>query len=202
MAYSLDDFEAQGMLSASQRVCLEGIVQRRQTLAISGPVRSGKTSLLNALLGTLAGTDKSIFVVEDDPEVICHADNVAAEHTLDGVHGQPQTTMRDLVRYALRHSPDLLVVGEVRDGAALEALKGFQAGLQGLMTVHAQSALGTLRRLEQLILEVSLMPQREVIAEAINAVAHMVRLPHGWRCAQILAVEGLDGEQYLTQPLA
>jgi len=109
--------------------------------------------------------------------------------------------MTDLVKKALRHRPDLLIIGEVRDGAALDMLKGFQTGHPGMASVHADSAEGTLLRLEQLVQEVSVDPQRTLIAEAVDVIVHMARHGRTWRATGLLAVEGLDGDRYRTRPL-
>jgi type IV secretion system protein VirB11 len=198
--FPLDDFEQKGILTRRERGLLETALTTGQTLLISGAVGSAKTSLINALLHCLKDSGKRIFVAEDDPELRCDAENVAFLHTLDG-DGGARITMADLVKKALRHRPDLLVVGEVRDGAALDMLKGFQTGHPGIASVHADSALGTLLRLEQLVQEVSVDPQRRLIAEAVDVIVHMQRQGRTWRASGILSVEGLDGDQYVTRPL-
>ena len=109
--------------------------------------------------------------------------------------------MADLVKKALRHRPDLLIIGEVRDGAALDMLKAWQTGHQGLGSVHAESAAGTLLRLEQLVQEVSVDPQRALIAEAVDLIVHMARQGRSWRATGMIAVEGLAGQEYRTRPL-
>jgi len=200
--YPLVDFEAKGILTRQERQVLETALVERKTILISGAVGSSKTSLLNALLHALQETDERIVVVEDDPEIICEALDCEFQRTVRTVGGQALITMRDLCRDLLRHSPDRVVVGEIRGGEALDTARAFQTGHPGLCTIHAASAASTLLRLEQLIQEVSVDPQRPLIAEAIDVIIHMTAYGRLWRATGILAVEGLDSEgHYITKPL-
>jgi type IV secretion system protein VirB11 len=151
---------------------------------------------LNALLHALRNSVERIVVLEDDPELRCEARNTAALRTVDG-----QVTMTHLVQKVLRHRPSRIVVGEVRDGAALAMLRAFQTGHPGLTSVHASSARATLLRLEQLVQEVSASPQRALIAEAVNVIVHLERHGRLWRVTDLLAVEGLCGEDYVLRSL-
>lgn len=200
--FPLEDFVAKGILTAQERMLLEEAVTQRQTLIISGSTGSAKTSLMNALLHYLRDSGLRIFILEDDPELRCTAENTAALHTTDPDRHGARITMADLIKKALRHRPDLLIIGEVRDGAALEALRGFQTGHAGILSIHADSAEGTLLRLEQLIQEVSVDPQRQLIAQTVNLIVHMARHGRSWRATQFLAVDGVDRQgTYRTRPL-
>jgi len=114
----------------------------------------------------------------------------------------PVVTMRDLGKILLRMSARRVIVGEVRDGAAHDMLKAFQVGVSGLCTVHAPSAVETLPRLEQLILEVSYDRQQHLIGEAIDLICHMTPYGDSWRVTELVAVDGWDGHQYNTRRLA
>jgi type IV secretion system protein TrbB len=199
--FPLDDFVTKGILTPQECGVLVEALQTGKTLLIAGSTGSAKTSLINALLHALRDSGQRIFVLEDDPELHCAAANTAALHTTDAAAGGTRITMADLVKKALRHRPDLLVIGEVRDGAALDMLKGFQTGHPGIASVHADSAYGTLQRLEQLVQEVSVDPQRRLIADTIDVIVHMARVGRSWRATGIIAVQGLDGDQYVTTPL-
>jgi type IV secretion system protein VirB11 len=109
--------------------------------------------------------------------------------------------MTHLVQKVLRHRPSRIVVGEVRDGAALAMLRAFQTGHPGLTSVHASSARATLLRLEQLVQEVSVDPQRTLIAEAVDVIVHMARKGRSWRATGLLAVDGWNGQAYRTRAL-
>jgi len=141
--FPLEDFETKGILTPGQRRLIEDAVQQRRTVLIAGAVGSAKTSLTNALLHTLKDSRERIVILEDDPELRCDAAEVETINTSE----HPLITMRDLGKDVLRMSPDRIVVGEVRDGAALDMLKAFQTGHPGLCTVHASSAQETLTRL-------------------------------------------------------
>jgi type IV secretion system protein VirB11 len=209
--FPLDDFEAKAILThhagqrsqrrpvarSTIRATLETALHDRYTILVSGAVGSAKTSLLNALLHDLASSTERIVILEDDPELRCDAQEVQTVHTSD----QPLITMRDLGKDLLRMSPDRIVVGEVRDGTALDMLKAFQTGHPGLCTVHASSAMETLTRLEQLVQEVSVDPQRHLIGEAVDVIVHMEQFARSWRVTDMLAVDGWDGHQYKTRSL-
>lgn len=198
VVFPLEDFEAKGILTPQQRRILEESVQQRQTILISGEVGSSKTSLLNAVLNTLKDSKERIILLEDDPELHCQALEVETMRTTD----HPLVTMRDLGKDLLRMSGDRIVVGEVRDGAALDMLKAFHCGTPGLGTIHADSAPQTLQRLEQLIQEVSVDPQRELIGEAIDRIIHMERYGLLWRATALIHVERYDGAKYIVRQLA
>jgi type IV secretion system protein VirB11 len=93
---------------------------------------------------------------------------------------EPQTSMRDLVKMTLRLRPDRIVVGEVRDGAALEVLKAWNTGHPGgLLTLHANSAADALPRLEDLAMEASAAPPTRLINAAVDMVVFIARTETG-----------------------
>ena len=209
--FPLDDFEAKGILThhpattttrqlvaqPTIRATLEAALFGGYTLIVSGAVGSAKTSLVNAFLHALRDTQERLCVLEDDPELLCDASEVQAVHTSE----EPLVTMRDLGKDLLRMSPDRVVVGEVRDGAALDMLKAFATGHPGICTVHAGSAQETLSRLEQLVQEVSHDPQRHLIGDAVDVIVHLEQVAHSWRVTDLLAVEGFDGRKYTIRSL-
>lgn len=209
--FPFDDFEAKGILThraqtqqgrqlqaqGTIRATLEAALRDRYTIIVSGAVGSAKTSLVNAMLHCLSDSDERIVICEDDPELQCTAAEVEYVHTSE----DPRITMRDLGKDLLRMSPDRIVIGEVRDGTALDALKAFQTGHPGLCTVHAASATETLARFEQLVQEVSIDPQKHLIGEAIDVICHMEQHARSWRVTDLLAVEGWNGHHYCTRSL-
>jgi Flp pilus assembly CpaF family ATPase len=202
-AYPLSDFEAKGILTPRQATLLRESLAARHTILIAGAIGSGKTSILNACLYELRASPERFVILEDAPELICEAADSEGNRTVLAGHGHEAVTLRDLCRRVLRKSPDWIVIGEVRGGESLDLLKAFQVGHPGLATLHADSAMGTLLRLEQLNLEVSLDPQRQLIAEAVDVIFHMEHHGRLFRCTGVLAVDGLDAAsgQYLTRPL-
>jgi Flp pilus assembly CpaF family ATPase len=209
--FPLDDFEAKGILThrtAAQhagrlepqgtiRATLEAALFGGYTIIVSGATGSAKTSLVNAMLDALKGTQERIVLLEEDPELHCEAEEVQAVHTSD----EPLITMRDLGKDLLRMSPDRIVVGEVRDAIALDMLKAFQVGHPGLCTVHAASAIETLARFEYLVQEVSLDPQKHLIGEAVDVIIHLEQVARSWRVTDFIAVDGWNGHRYCIRSL-
>jgi type IV secretion system protein VirB11 len=115
----------------------------------------------------------------------------------------PPVTMTDLVRTTLRLRPARVIVGEVRDGAALDLLKAWNTGHPGgVATLHANSAVDALGRLEDLIGEVSERIPQRAISAAVNMVVAMVRTTAGRRIDSVTAVHGFEDGRYLTEQLA
>jgi type IV secretion system protein VirB11 len=194
--YTLAHYLAQGILTVEQGSVLREALASRQRILISGATGSAKTSVMNALLHAVSTTTERVCILQDDPEIVCSVRNCAFFQTRPGV------SMTQLVMDALRYRPDRLIIGEVRDGAALAMCRAFETGHSGLSTVHAESALGTLSRLEGLIQEVSTTPQQALIGSVIDHIVHMERSARSWRCTAILAVEGWNGTTYVTRRIA
>jgi type IV secretion system protein VirB11 len=111
--------------------------------------------------------------------------------------GDPPVTMADLVRDTLRLRPDRIIVGEVRDGSALDLLKAWNTGHPGgLATLHANSAAEGLIRLEELVAEVSAGVPRAAIARAINVICFIRRTPEGRIVDAVVRVRGWSKGRY------
>lgn len=173
MVYTLENYLAKGWLSEKEINFLRQAIQQRLNILIAGSTGSGKTTFANALLNELANTDDRIIVLEDLPELQVSSKDHVSLKTTDKI------TMRDLVKGSLRMRPDRIVIGEVRDGAALDLLKAWNTGHPGgLCTLHANSASSVMARLEDLILEsVSRVPER-LIKEALDVVLFMTKKGH------------------------
>jgi type IV secretion system protein VirB11 len=134
-----------------------------------------------------------MVILEDSREIRCKAENAVALHTSDAVD------MARLLKSTMRLRPDRIIVGEVRDGAALTLLKAWNTGHPGgVTTIHANSALSALRRLEQLTAEVSQQAMEAVIGEAVNLVVSIERAGRQRRVRQVMHVKGFDGARYQT----
>jgi type IV secretion system protein VirB11 len=134
--------------------------------------------------------------VEDTRELQCKAPNLVALRTKDGV-----ISLSDLVRSSLRLRPDRIPIGEVRGAEALDLLKAWGTGHPGgVGTIHAGTALGALRRLEQLIQEAVVTVPRALIAETINVIAVLSGRGADRRLAELASVTGLglSGDYSLT----
>lgn len=186
--FTLDDYVASGIITRLQRAALRKAVAGRENILVAGGTGTGKTTLTNALLAEIAGTSDRIVLIEDTRELQCTAPNLVAMRTKDGV-----ATLSDLVRSSLRLRPDRIPIGEVRGAEALDLLKAWGTGHPGgFGTIHAGTALGALRRLEQLIQEAVTTVPRPLIAETIGLIAVLVRDGAGRRLSELARVEGLD----------
>ena len=142
-------------------------VLERKNILVAGGTSTGKTTLVNALLAEVAKTDDRVVLIEDTRELQCAAPNLVALRTKDGA-----ASLSDLVRSSLRLRPDRIPIGEVRGAEALDLLKAWGTGHPGgVGTLHAGSAMGALRRLEQLIQEAVVTVPRALIAETIDLIA-------------------------------
>lgn len=195
--FTLDDYAAAGIMSAAQADTLRQGVETRANILVAGGTGSGKTTLVNALLADVAKTADRIVLIEDTRELQCAAPNLVAMRTKDGV-----VSLAELVRSSLRLRPDRIPIGEVRGAEALDLLKAWGTGHPGgIGTIHAGSALGALRRMEQLIQEAVVTVPRALLAETIDLIAVLVRDRHGRRLAELARVDGLDpatGDYRLT----
>ena len=197
--FTLGDYVAAGIMTASEAELLARAVADRQNILVAGGTSTGKTTLTNALLAEVAKTQDRVVLIEDTRELQCAAPNLVALRTKDGV-----ASLSDLVRSALRLRPDRIPIGEVRGAEALDLLKAWGTGHPGgVGTIHAGTALGTLRRLEQLIQETVVTVPRALIAETINVIAVLVRDGTGRRLSELVRVDGLTASgDYALSPLS
>jgi type IV secretion system protein VirB11 len=186
--FLLEDYVGSGIMSVQEAATLRSGVADRLNILVAGGTGTGKTTLTNALLAEVARTTDRVVLIEDTRELQCRAPNLVAMRTKDGV-----ASLSDLVRSSLRLRPDRIPIGEVRGAEALDLLKAWGTGHPGgIGTIHAGSAMGALRRMEQLIQEAVLTVPRALIAETINLVAVLVREGTGRRLAELARVDGLD----------
>lgn len=186
--FTLGDYVAAGIMGAGASEVLRRAVAERRNILVAGGTGTGKTTLTNALLAEVAKTSDRVVLIEDTRELQCAAPNLVAMRTKDGV-----ASLSDLVRSSLRLRPDRIPIGEVRGAEALDLLKAWGTGHPGgVGTIHAGSAIGALRRMEQLIQEAVVTVPRALLAETINLVAVLVRDGNGRRLAELARVDGLD----------
>ena len=185
--FALDDYVQRGIMSRAQANLLRNAVQDRKNVLVAGGTSTGKTTLVNALLAEVARTSDRVVLIEDTRELQCAAPNLVALRTKDGA-----ATLSDLVRSALRLRPDRIPIGEVRGAEALDLLKAWGTGHPGgIGTLHAGSALGALRRLEQLIQEAVVTVPRALIAETIEVIAVLAGRGAARRLTELAVVKGL-----------
>nr|WP_049762867.1 P-type conjugative transfer ATPase TrbB [Gluconacetobacter diazotrophicus] len=189
--FSLDDYVAAGIMTAAQAAFLRRAVMERQNILVAGGTSTGKTTLVNALLAEIAQTGDRVVLIEDTRELQCAAPNLVALCTRDGA-----ASLSDLVRSSLRLRPDRIPIGEVRGAEALDLLKAWGTGHPGgVGTLHAGSAIGTLRRLEQLIQEAVVTVPRALIAETIDVIAVLSGRGSARRLAELATVQGLSPDE-------
>jgi type IV secretion system protein VirB11 len=185
--FTLDNYVAAGIMSADEADVLRRAVERRRNILVAGGTSTGKTTLVNALLAEVAKTSDRVVLIEDTRELQCKAPNLVALRTKDGV-----ASLSDLVRSSLRLRPDRIPIGEVRGAEALDLLKAWGTGHPGgIGTIHAGSALGALRRLEQLIQEAVITVPRALIVETIDLIAVLAGRGSERRLAELAAIEEL-----------
>ena len=194
--FTLGDYVDAGIMSGGQAELLRVAVRERKNILVAGGTSTGKTTLVNALLAEVAKTGDRVVLIEDTRELQCAAPNLVALRTKDGA-----ASLSDLVRSALRLRPDRIPIGEVRGAEALDLLKAWGTGHPGgVGTLHAGSAIGALRRLEQLIQEAVVTVPRALIAETIDLIAVLAGRGSARRLAELAAVKGLGptGDYVLT----
>jgi type IV secretion system protein VirB11 len=173
VVFSLEDYVRDGILGVRQFDALTRAVLARDNILIGGGTGSGKTTFANALLRLVAEGRDRVHIIEDTPELQCAAPNKVQVMVLPGVH-----SWRDAIMAALRFRPDRILVGEVRDGSALELLKAWNTGHPGgLATIHANDTGAMLDRLCQLIEEVVHPAPRALVAQTIQVCVHIQRDP-------------------------
>jgi P-type conjugative transfer ATPase TrbB len=192
--YTLTDYVADGIIAPAAAEQLRAAVIRRDNVLIAGGTSTGKTTLANALLAEMASLDERVILIEDTRELQCPApDTVALRTRPKNSSGAGIVTMADLVRSTLRLRPDRIIVGEVRGPEALDMLKAWNTGHPGgIATVHANSALRALYRIEQLVQEAVVTVPRELIASAIDVVVFIAGRGLDRRVTTIARVDGLD----------
>jgi type IV secretion system protein VirB11 len=191
--FPLDSYVRDRIMTEYQASVIRSAVENRMNIIVSGGTGTGKTTLTNAVIGGIVSLtpEHRLVILEDTAEIQCAAENAVALHTTDAVD------MSRLLKSTMRLRPDRIIVGEVRDGAALTLLKAWNTGHPGgIATIHANSALSALTRLEQLTAEVSSNPMPEIIGEAVDMVISIERTPKGRRVRELLVVEGYRNGQY------
>lgn len=195
--FTLGDYAEAAIMTPAQAETLRRAIADRFNILVAGGTGTGKTTLANALLAQVATTGDRVVLIEDTRELQCTAPNMVSLRTKDGV-----ASLADLVRSSLRLRPDRIPIGEVRGSEALDLLKAWGTGHPGgIGTIHAGSAIGALRRMEQLIQEAVVTVPRALIAETIDLIAVLVRDGHGRRLAELARIDGLDpatGDYRLT----
>lgn len=197
---TVDQLVQFGSLSAESLQFLKACVEARLNVVISGGTGSGKTTLLN-ILSSFIPDDERIVTIENAAELQLRQEHVVTlESRPPNIEGRGEITIRHLVINSLRMRPDRVIVGEIRDEAALDMLQAMNTGHDGSMTtLHSNGPRDTLSRLETMTLMAGMdLPSRairEQISSAIDLVVHQERMRDGTRkVVYITEVSGMEGD--------
>jgi len=196
--FEVDDLISFGTMTRSVADFLAACVRGRLNILVSGGTGAGKTTTLNVLSGFIPG-DERVITIEDAAELQLHQEHVLRlESRPPNIEGRGEVRIRDLVRNALRMRPDRIVVGEIRDAAALDMLQAMNTGHDGsICTVHANSPRDVLARIETMVLmagmELPVRAIREQMASAFDLVVHQARFKDGSRLiTHVTEVVGIE----------
>ena len=196
--FQLASYVHTGVMTLAQKSAIEDAVRDHENILVCGGTGSGKTTLCNAILLEMSEQfpHERIVVLEDTGELQCRADDHLQLRTSEDV------TLSDLVRSTLRCTPDRIVVGEVRDGAALHLLDAWATGHPGgCATVHATDARGALRRINRLAMRAGVPAQHELVAEAVGVVVVIQGGNRGRRVEELVRVSGHRDGAYVLDPV-
>lgn len=196
--FTLDDYVKQKTITKEQKKTIIKAIHNKKNIIAAGGTKSGKTTLLNALLHEISKLNDRVIMIEDTPELRCTTKDYVSMIASDGV------TMDDCLRSVLRQTPDRIIVGEVRGGEALTLLDAWSTGHSGgCSTVHSNSAPDTMMRLENMISRVSLNPQQITIAHAVDIIIYLKYTGTNRKIEQIISLEDYDsvGKKYIYKDI-
>ncbi|REE96815.1 CpaF family protein [Thermomonospora umbrina] len=204
---TVHDLVAYGTLTPHVAELIAACVRGRLNILITGGTGSGKTTTLN-VLSSFIPPDERIVTIEDSAELQLRQEHVLRMETRPpNIEDRGEVTIRDLVRNSLRMRPDRIIVGEVRDGAALDMLQAMNTGHDGsLTTLHANAPREAMARLETMVLmsgmDLPVRAVREQVAAGIDLVVHQARLRDGSRrVTHVTEVSGMEGDVITLQDL-
>ena len=194
--FQMEDLVAAGTVDRTVVNRLEDYVLTRKNILISGGTGTGKSTLLS-ILGKFIPPEERTLVIEDTAEIHLVQQNLVRFEARREQNGLPPVAIRDLLKAALRHRPDRIILGEIRGGEAFDLLQLLNTGHSGtLSTIHANSARQGLARFTSCVLQSGVdLPYRAVktnIADSLNVVVHIERRPGRRYVSEILEVNGYD----------
>ena len=194
--FTADELVRVGTLSETLLALLSTAVRARRNILISGGTGTGKTTLLAALSGLVPDSER-LLVIEDTAEIRIAKPNLVRFEARREQPGLTAVAIRDLVRAALRHRPDRIILGEVRGGEAFDLLQALNTGHSGtLSTIHANSARGALGRLTSCVLqsgvELPYAAIRTAVAESIGFLVHLERRRNRRVVVEVVGMAGYD----------
>jgi pilus assembly protein CpaF len=172
--FTADELVRIEMMSPAMLEQIREAVERNHTILISGGTSTGKTTLLNAISALLPSDDR-LVIIEDTAELHLSQRNIVRLEARREQRDVKPVTIRDLLRAALRHRPDRIIVGEVRGSEAYDLLEALNTGHAGsLSTIHANSATQALNRFASCVTQSGVELPYHVIREQINACVQLV----------------------------
>jgi pilus assembly protein CpaF len=194
--FNMEDLIRTATLDRGLANRLENYVLARKNILISGGTGTGKTTLLS-ILGKFIPQDERVLVIEDTAEIQLAQENLVRFEARREQNGYPAVAIRDLLKAALRHRPDRIVLGEIRGGEAFDLLQLLNTGHSGtLSTIHANTAKQGLARFTSCILQSGVdLPYRAIktnIADSLNIVIQVERRPGRRYISEVLEINGYD----------
>jgi len=188
--FTSDELVRAGMMPPAILEQIRDAVEHNQTILISGGTSTGKTTLLNAISAFLPVDDR-LVVIEDTAELHLTQQNIVRLEARREQRDVKRVTIRDLIRAALRHRPDRIIVGEVRGSEAYDLLEALNTGHAGsLSTIHANSAAQALNRFASCVsqsgVELPYDGIRQQISACVQLVIHLHRVDGRREVSQLL----------------
>lgn len=194
--FEIEDLIRGGTLDRGLANRLEDYLLQRRNILLSGGTGTGKTTLLTAL-GKFIPSDERILLIEDTAEIQLAHENLVRFEARREQNGSPAVTIRDLLKAALRHRPDRILLGEIRAGEAFDLLQLLNTGHSGtLSTIHANSAKQGLARFTSCVLQSGVeLPYRAIktnIGDSLNVVVQIERRPGRRFVSEVLEIKSYD----------
>jgi pilus assembly protein CpaF len=194
--FEMRDLIAAGTLDQPLANRLEDYVLSRKNILICGGTGSGKTTTLN-ILSRFIPEEERILLIEDTAEIQITQPNLVRFEARHAQNGLPGVAIRDLLKAALRHRPDRILLGEIRGGEAFDLLQLLNTGHSGtLSTVHANSAKQGLARFTSCALQSGVeLPYRAIksnIGDSLHVVIQIERRPGRRFISEVLEINSYD----------
>lgn len=194
--FEMQDLIQAGTLDQTLANRLEDYVLSRRNILISGGTSTGKSTILR-ILAKFIPDDERILLIEDTAEIQLNHSNLVRFEARREQNGVPPVAIRDLLKAALRHRPDRILLGEVRGGEAFELLQLLNTGHSGtLSTIHANSAKQGLARFTSCVLQSGVeLPYTAIksnIGDSLNVVIHVERRPGRRFISEVLEINSYN----------
>jgi pilus assembly protein CpaF len=199
--FEIEDLIRGGTLDRALANRLEDYLLQRRNILLSGGTGTGKTTLLTAL-GKFIPAEERILLIEDTAEIQLAHENLVRFEARRERNATPAVTIRDLLKAALRHRPDRILLGEIRGGEAFDLLQLLNTGHSGtLSTIHASSARQGLARFTSCVLQSGVeLPYRAIktnVGDSLNVVVQIERRPGRRFISEVLEVNSYDPDSDL-----